>query len=107
MNQEPAQPRAPHFGWRIFSAVAIIAIGVLFLLDNLGYKAHVPRSRQCLGRAHPAGGLRAAGPRLGSVPGAGRFDAEVAHGILCTAAVAPVDVLSCSISTGGPGGRCS
>ena len=35
MANEPSN--APTFRWRIFPAVAIIAIGVLFLANNLGY----------------------------------------------------------------------
>lgn len=37
MTPEPDRPTRT-FEWRIFPAVAIIAIGVLFLLNNLGYR---------------------------------------------------------------------
>ena len=93
MNQEPAQPRPPHFGWRIFPAVAIIAIGVLFLLDNLGYKLTFLDH----GNAWAVLILLAAFAPLVRAwevfRARGRFDAEVAHGILCAAAVALVGVL--------------
>ena len=36
MSIEPADPSPRHFEWRIFPAVAIIAVGVLVLLNNLG-----------------------------------------------------------------------
>lgn len=38
MTTEPANPSPRRHEWRIFPAVAIIAIGVLFLLGNLGYR---------------------------------------------------------------------
>ena len=37
MTTEPANVPPRHLQWRIFPAVAIIAIGVLFLANNLGY----------------------------------------------------------------------
>ncbi|MGH8184271.1 MAG: LiaF transmembrane domain-containing protein [Rhodanobacteraceae bacterium] len=37
MNTEPARPSPSALRWRVFPAVAIIAIGLLFLANNLGY----------------------------------------------------------------------
>ena len=37
MTTEPSNPPSSAFRWRLFPAVAIIAIGVLFLANNLGY----------------------------------------------------------------------
>ena len=37
MRTEPSNAPRPSFRWRLFPAVAIIAIGVLFLANNLGY----------------------------------------------------------------------
>lgn len=37
MNTEPSHAPSPAHRWRLFPAVAIIAIGVLFLANNLGY----------------------------------------------------------------------
>jgi hypothetical protein len=37
MSTEPSSASPPAFRWRLFPAVAIIAIGVLFLANNLGY----------------------------------------------------------------------
>ncbi|WIG55242.1 MAG: hypothetical protein OJF61_001028 [Rhodanobacteraceae bacterium] len=37
MTNEPTNASPSSFRWRLFPAVAIIAIGVLFLANNLGY----------------------------------------------------------------------
>jgi hypothetical protein len=37
MSTEPSNASPSTFRWRLFPAVAIIAIGVLFLANNLGY----------------------------------------------------------------------
>lgn len=37
MSPEPSNASPSSFRWRLFPAVAIIAIGVLFLANNLGY----------------------------------------------------------------------
>jgi hypothetical protein len=37
VTTEPSNTPSRPLRWRIFPAVAIIAIGVLFLLNNLGY----------------------------------------------------------------------
>jgi hypothetical protein len=37
MSTEPSDTSPSTFRWRLFPAVAIIAIGVLFLANNLGY----------------------------------------------------------------------
>ncbi|HVX05553.1 MAG TPA: hypothetical protein VHA71_10610 [Rhodanobacteraceae bacterium] len=37
MNTEPSHAPSPAHRWRLFPAVAIIAIGALFLANNLGY----------------------------------------------------------------------
>ncbi|HJR10886.1 MAG TPA: hypothetical protein VJ823_05685 [Rhodanobacteraceae bacterium] len=37
MTTEPSNTSSSTFRWRLFPAVAIIAIGVLFLANNLGY----------------------------------------------------------------------
>jgi len=37
VNPEPSNASPSSFRWRLFPAVAIIAIGVLFLANNLGY----------------------------------------------------------------------
>ena len=37
MTTEPSHSPRRHYEWRIFPAVGIIAVGVLFLLGNLGY----------------------------------------------------------------------
>lgn len=81
------------FRWRLFPAVAIVALGVLFLLNNLGYPldfldhgnwwaifilcaALAPLTRAYeVYRAH------------------GHFDAEVAYCTLCGATVAVVGVV--------------
>jgi len=91
VTTQPASDR--HLRWRIFPAVAIIAIGVLFLLNNLGYNlafldqgnwwavlillaAFAPLTRGWeIYRAR------------------GRADAEVVHSLLCAAAVALVGVM--------------
>lgn len=38
MTTEPSKPPSRHVEWRIFPAVIIVAVGVLFLLNNLGYR---------------------------------------------------------------------
>lgn len=38
MATEPSSTPARHVEWRIFPAVIIVAVGVLFLLNNLGYR---------------------------------------------------------------------
>jgi hypothetical protein len=91
VTTEPAPDH--HLRWRIFPAVAIIAIGVLFLLNNLGYDlafldqgnwwavlillaAFAPLTRGWeIYRAR------------------GRADAEVVHSVLCAIAVALVGVM--------------
>ncbi|MBU6416906.1 MAG: hypothetical protein KJS83_07040 [Xanthomonadaceae bacterium] len=93
MSTEPGNDPSPRVGWRIFPAVAIIAIGVLFLLDNLGYR---------LGFLEHGNGwavlvlLAAFAPlaRAWDIFHArGSFDADVAHHVLCGATVALVGVL--------------
>ncbi|HET7610159.1 MAG TPA: hypothetical protein VFK29_00085 [Rhodanobacteraceae bacterium] len=91
MTTEPAPDR--HLRWRIFPAVAIIAIGVLFLLNNLGYNlAFLDRGNWWaviillaafapLTRAWEIHRER------------GRADAEVVHSVLCGIAVALVGVM--------------
>jgi hypothetical protein len=91
VTTRPAPDR--HLRWRIFPAFAIIAIGVLFLLHNLGYNlafldqgnwwavlillaAFAPLTR----------GWEIYRTR-------GRVDAEVVHSLLCAAAVALVGVM--------------
>ena len=90
MGTEPSNPSPVSLRWRLFPAVAIIAIGVLFLANNLGYPlawidhgswwaviillaAFAP-----LTRAWEAYHAR------------GRFDAEVAYCLLSAGAVALV-----------------
>jgi hypothetical protein len=87
MSNEPSGTSPSTFRWRLFPAVAIIAIGALFLANNLGYKlvwlnhgnwwaviillaAFAPLTRAWeVYRAH------------------GRFDAEVAYCLLSATAV--------------------
>lgn len=38
MPTDPTRSESRAFEWRLFPAVAVIAIGVLFLLGNLGYR---------------------------------------------------------------------
>jgi hypothetical protein len=91
VTPEPASDR--HLRWRIFPAVAIIAIGVLFLLNNLGYNlAFLDR-----GNWWAVIILLAAFAPLTraweTYRERGRADAEVAHSLLCGIAVALVGVM--------------
>ena len=91
MAIEPASDR--HLRWRIFPAAAIIAIGVLFLLNNLGYNlAFLDRGNWWAVIIV----LAAFAPltRAWEIYRArGRADAEVVHSVLCGAAVALVGVM--------------
>lgn len=93
MPQESRDPTSRHHAWRIFPAVAIIAVGGLFLLDNLGYGlAFLDRGNWWavfilvaalapLSRAHEIWRTR------------GRFDAAVGHHVLSAAAVVLVAMM--------------
>ena len=94
MTTDPGNPppRSVHL-WRIFPAIAIVAIGVLFLLNNLGYPIDFLENRNWwavfiliaaaapLTRAYELQRAR------------GRFDAEIAHYVLCAAGITLVAVL--------------
>jgi hypothetical protein len=97
MNQEPAntpsvRPSA-RIRWRIFPAVAIIAIGVLFLLNNLGYRlAFLERGNWWAVLIL----LAAFAPLVRAweiFHARGRFDAEAAHYALTASGIALVGVL--------------
>ncbi|MGH8216568.1 MAG: LiaF transmembrane domain-containing protein [Rhodanobacteraceae bacterium] len=40
MTTEPSRQSSRSYEWRIFPAAVIVAVGVLFLLNNLGYSLH-------------------------------------------------------------------
>lgn len=93
MTDEPANTPSRRLRWRIFPAVAIIAIGMLFLANNLGYNlAFLDRGNWWaviillaalapLTRAYEA--YRACG----------RANAEVMYSLLSTAGIVLVGVL--------------
>ncbi|HJP98617.1 MAG TPA: hypothetical protein VJ862_08660 [Rhodanobacteraceae bacterium] len=93
MTTEPSNTQPRPLRWRIFPAVAIIAIGVLFLLNNLGYNlAFLDQGNWWAVLIL----LAALAPltRAWEIHRArGRADAEVVHSILCGAAVALVGVM--------------
>ncbi|MGH8147653.1 MAG: LiaF transmembrane domain-containing protein [Rhodanobacteraceae bacterium] len=93
MATDPANHSPPHHEWRIFPAVAIIAVGVLFLLNNLGYRFDfffhgnwwalfvLFAAAAPLTRAYEAYRAR------------GRIDAEVGYYLLAASAVVLVAVM--------------
>lgn len=93
MTTEPSNTPSRPLRWRIFPAVAIIAIGVLFLLNNLGYSlAFLDRGNWWAVLIL----LAALAPLTRAweiYRGRGRVDAEVVHSVLCAAAVALVGVM--------------
>jgi hypothetical protein len=93
MTTDPANTPSRPMQWRIFPAIAIIAIGLLFLADNLGYElAFLDRGNWwaviiLLAAFAP---LTHAYERYRS---SGRIDAEVMYSMLSAAAVVLVGVL--------------
>ena len=87
MGTEPSNPSRSSLRWRLFPAVAIIAIGVLFLANNLGY----PLAWFDHGNWWAVIILLAAFAPLTRAWEAyharGRFDAEVAYCLLSATAV--------------------
>ena len=93
MATDPANTPSRHLQWRIFPAVAIIAIGLLFLANNLGYNlASLDRGNWwaviiLLAAFAP---LTHAYERHRAI---GKVDAEVTHSLLCASGVVLVGVL--------------
>ncbi|HEX5961717.1 MAG TPA: hypothetical protein VFY97_10795 [Rhodanobacteraceae bacterium] len=93
MTTEPSRPTPTVFRWRLFPAVAIVAIGAMFLARNLGY----PLTFLDHGNWWAIIILLAAlAPLMHAYEvyrARGRIDAEAAHSLLAAAAVALVGVL--------------
>lgn len=87
MTTEPSYTTRPEFRWRIFPAVAIIAIGALFLAGNLGVDLAFFRHGNwwawfiLIGALAPLTGAWEAWRR------SGRFDGEVGYCLLAASAV--------------------
>lgn len=93
MTTEPSNPPARTMRWRIFPAVAIIAIGVLFLLNNLGYDLAFLDQGNWWAVLILLAALAPLTRAWEIYRARGRADAEVVHSILCGAAVALVGVM--------------
>ena len=93
MATEPSNTPSHPLRWRIFPAIAIVAIGVLFLLNNLGYDlAFLDRGNWWAVLIL----LAACAPLTRAweiYRERGRVDAAVMHSVLCAAAVALVGVM--------------
>lgn len=93
MTTEPSKPISSALRWRLFPAIAIIAIGLLFLANNLGYNlAFLDRHNWwaviiLLAAFAP---LTHAYERYRAN---GRLDAEAAYSLLCAGGIVLVGVL--------------
>lgn len=91
MTQEPATTtRTGPIRWRVFPAVAIIAIGVLFLLGNLGYDLAFLRHTNWWAWLILAAALVPLGRAWDRYRASGRLDGEVVHDLLGAVVVATV-----------------
>lgn len=93
MTTEPSNSPARPMRWRIFPAVAIIAIGVLFLLNNLGYDLAFLDQGNWWAVLILLAALAPLTRAREIYRARGRADAEVVHSILCGVAVALVGVM--------------
>lgn len=91
MPIEPSDKPTRHAGtWRIFPAAAIIAIGVLFLLNNLGVSLGLFTHGNWWAVIILVGAIGPLSRAYELYRARGRFDAEVGHSVLAGAAVALV-----------------
>lgn len=91
MTTDPANPpSARQTRWRVFPALAIIAIGVLFLLGNLGYDLAFLRFTHWWAWLILAVALIPLGRAWEHYRATGKFDGEVLHELLAALAVATV-----------------
>jgi len=93
VTTEPSSSPARPLRWRIFPAVAIIAIGVLFLLNNLGYDLAFLDQGNWWAVLILLAALAPLARAWEIYRARGRADAEVAHSTLCGIAVALVGVM--------------
>lgn len=87
MPIEPSSTRPPPYRWRIFPAVAVISIGMLFLLGNLGYDLAFFRRGNWWAWFILIGALA---PLIGAWETwrrRGRIDSDVLHYVLASGAV--------------------
>jgi hypothetical protein len=93
MPQEPANKASGHSGWRVFPAIAIVAIGVLFLLSNLGYPIDFLTHGNWWAVIILLAALAPLSRAIEIYRARGRFDAEAAHSLLGATAIVLVGVM--------------
>lgn len=93
MTAEPSNTPSRPLRWRIFPAVVIIAIGVLFLLNNLGYTLAFLDQGNWWAVLILLAAFAPLTRAWEIYRGRGRVDAEIVHSVLCAAAVALVGVM--------------
>ncbi len=92
-TESSSQPPRSAFAWRIFPAVAIIAIGVLFLLNNLGYPLDFLTRRNWWAVFILVAAVAPLTRAYEVYRARGRFDAEAAHYTLTASGITLVAVL--------------
>lgn len=93
MTSEPE--RSPHHAheWRVFPAIVIVAIGVLFLLNNLGMRFTFPLPDNWWAWVILVAAIAPLSRAYQAYQARGKFDPEVAHSLLSGAAVVLVAVM--------------
>ncbi len=93
MPTEPSRPDPPALRWRLFPALAIIAVGVLFLLGNLGYNIALLQYDNWWAVIILLAALAPLTRAWEIYRARGRADAEVAHSLLTAGAIVLVAVM--------------
>ena len=93
MPIDPSKPVPATLRWRLFPAVAIIAIGALFLANNLGYNLRLFEHGNWWAVIILAAALAPLTRAFEVYRARGRLDAEAAYFLLCAASVVLVAVM--------------
>lgn len=93
MSTEPSNTPQRHHEWRIFPAAAIIAIGVLFLLGNLGYRLDLFEYGNWWAWFILVAALAPLTRAYEAFRARGRIDGDVVHFLLAATAITLVAVM--------------
>lgn len=93
MTTDPSNIPRRHYEWRIFPAAAVIAIGVLFLLGNLGYRFNLLEYGNWWAWFILVAALAPLTRAYEVYRARGRIDGDVVHFLLAATAVTLVAVM--------------
>jgi hypothetical protein len=93
MTTEPSRPAPATLRWRLFPAVAIIAVGALFLANNLGYRLDFLTHGNCWALFILVAAFAPLRRAYEVYRSHGRIDAEAIYCLLSATAVVLVSVM--------------